>query len=977
MEPTQDPTMNSSSNKGASRESKSLSSTIHLPRTPFQMKADLLKNEAVTRQRWKDMDIYTRVRELRAGSETFTIHDGPPYPNGSIHHGHMLNKALKDLLVRFKTMSGFDAPFTPGWDCHGLPIEHKVLKEMQGEQRTALLSAAESENTARTIRERCAEYAAGYANMHSEQFQHLLTLADYANPYTTMQPQVESGCLQILSRMIELGLVYYGRKPVHWSSDNETALAEAELEYYDRTDTAAYVGFPVRNRAEVLSKIGVDSDSICDGPVHLVAWTTTPWSLPANQAVAIDPERDYHLVVGDKGLFVVARDSAEVALPKLTQESFSLLHTFKGRALLGVEYAPPYPCDASVLGDGKDPYRVIDGGGIVTEEGTGLVHIAPGHGFEDFSLGRKEGLSDYCPVGSKGRFDETSPSFLRAKPVFDTIPAIIEDLGSRGFLFASEPITHSYPHDWRSKAPVIIRSTAQWFVQIDKPFEPAGKSLRELALTAINDDIKFVPDWGVDRMKGMLESRPDWCISRQRSWGVPIPAFETPSGEVILTPAMGRAIAQKVAKHGTDCWYDMTPKDLLEDYDPLKDQAAPKNLEIEKLKKTYNTLDVWFESGSTWYSVMGDASGQPVSVDLFLEGTDQHRGWFQSSLLLSLVMQGKSPFKELVTHGFVVDLNGRKLSKSSGDSVESLFKLYGSDILRWWVYGNNYTKDVRLDLQMIDQAAESYRKVRNTIRFVLGNIDDPSDVHDSIRTAREWAPSLPVHSMNRWILSELDGLISGARKDLEEYDIRTARGKIFDFCNDRLSAVLLPALKDVLYCESRTSPRFVEARQTLGVVADNLIRLLAPFLPHTSDEAYRVLWGTGESDKDTTVHLQDYPVPLGVKVDERWKDFLDTRDEALKAIEDAKRMTGITNTADLKLVLPMFKGQLADIDDNQLAGSFLVSRVEFCARTQRPLAVDIRNEPMCERSRRRDGTVRLRSNGALLSDRDASVLQVQ
>jgi isoleucyl-tRNA synthetase len=524
---------------------------------------------------------------------------------------------------------------------------------------------------------------------------------------------------------------------------------------------------------------------------------------------------------------------------------------------------------------------------------------------------------------------------------------------------------------------VIIRSTAQWFVQIDKPFEPAGKSLRELALTAINDDIKFVPDWGVDRMKGMLESRPDWCISRQRSWGVPIPAFETPSGEVILTPAMGRAIAQKVAKHGTDCWYDMTPKDLLEDYDPLKDQAAPKNLEIEKLKKTYNTLDVWFESGSTWYSVMGDASGQPVSVDLFLEGTDQHRGWFQSSLLLSLVMQGKSPFKELVTHGFVVDLNGRKLSKSSGDSVESLFKLYGSDILRWWVYGNNYTKDVRLDLQMIDQAAESYRKVRNTIRFVLGNIDDPSDVHDSIRTAREWAPSLPVHSMNRWILSELDGLISGARKDLEEYDIRTARGKIFDFCNDRLSAVLLPALKDVLYCESRTSPRFVEARQTLGVVADNLIRLLAPFLPHTSDEAYRVLWGTGESDKDTTVHLQDYPVPLGVKVDERWKDFLDTRDEALKAIEDAKRMTGITNTADLKLVLPMFKGQLADIDDNQLAGSFLVSRVEFCARTQRPLAVDIRNEPMCERSRRRDGTVRLRSNGALLSDRDASVLQVQ
>ncbi len=930
--------------------------TLNLPRTDFAMKANLQQKEPLIQKSWEKESLFEKIREENRNREKFIFHDGPPYANGPIHLGHLLNKVLKDLVVRSKIMEGFDVDFVPGWDCHGLPIEHKVLKEL-GEDATAM--------PALSIRRSCGKYAAKYVKMQSKQMIRLGTLADYKNSYLTMTPDYEAGVLEAFSQLLEKGLVYRDLKPVHWSIENRTALAEAELEYHEKEDKSVYVLFEVDDPAALPPSLNAEqAERVC-----LMIWTTTPWTLPANLAVAVAPKGKYGLYRSPEGEnLVIGEALCEEVFKKSGRKDYEKVGSCLGEELSerGVSCNHPFIGRKSV---------VVTADYVTFQSGTGCVHTAPGHGDEDYRTGLQEGLDIYCPVREDGTFDDTVPQWLRGKGVWESNELITQRLAEIGNLFHSEPYVHSYPHDWRSKTPTIFRATDQWFIHMDKPFGESGKTLREAAIDAVGKNVDFYPDWGRSRLGGMLESRPDWCISRQRSWGLPLPYFTDAKGRVVMTVKIVIAVAEKIREKGSDVWFFSEPHQLLDNYDPQDDPETPNWLtskeDLEDLLKGGDVFDVWFESGSSWNSVLNSRNfGYPA--DMYLEGSDQHRGWFQSSLLVALGATGEPPFRALFTHGFMVDTRGRKMSKSGGNAIEvkDILSKYGADICRWWVSSLSYSNDIKVDWEFFDIAADEYRKIRNTIRFLLGNLNDFDPAQDSIEFEED-----DRCSIDYWAHCEFTRFAEETEDAYSGFRYKQASDLIFSFCSNEMSAVYLACVKDRLYCERGDSRKRRRSQTVMYRIAEGIIKLLAPILVHTSYEALKSLTG----DPDVNVHLKRFPRIKRVQAEGIWSDVMDIRKRCLKALEEARGEGGINNPLDTSVRITVKKELLSEIKkfEEELEDLCGVSRLRVAEGDGISVELaDISQEPRCERSWKRGETVKKRKNGSFLSERDALALGI-
>ena len=921
-------------------------STLNLPRTDFAMRANLAQNEAGTIDRWEKQGHYDRAMSGRADGQAFVFHDGPPYANGSLHEGHMLNKVLKDFVVRSHLLEGHYCRFVPGWDCHGLPIEHRVLSDLNQKGKLEKIESLDPDARRMAIRRECGGYASKTIKSQIKQLKSLLTIADYDHPYITMDPAYEKGVLEVFISLLREGLVYRDKKPVHWSIENRTALAEAELEYQDREDRSVFVDFESVDRDAVAAAFSADLEM---NPSFMI-WTTTPWTLPANLAVAVGEQYRYALVMFDGSLTIVASE----LLPRVAQTAgaeFEIIAETEGANLVGLEYRHPF-CDRTG--------RILAADYVTMEDGTGLVHTAPGHGQEDYMTGLKSGLEIYCPVREDGTYDETVPQWIQGRSIWEGNDLVTETLRSSGHLVHDQLFSHSYPHDWRSKTPVIFRCAEQWFIAVDKPRQSDQRNLRQMAIEASSSRTRFEPEWGRNRMLGMLESRPDWCISRQRAWGLPIPAFQMPDGTILMTAASVATVAECIGREGSDAWFTKDPASLLEGYDPAADQDAPEGIRLDQLAKMYDIFDVWFESGSSWNAVMrGRDLGYPV--DLYLEGSDQHRGWFQASMLPALGAMGDTPFGCLLTHGFIVDKDGKKMSKSIGNALglDQMIKDFGADVCRWWVGSISYDNDIKLDVEFLKVAGESYRKVRNTLRFLLSNIGEFQEA-DCIPLE-----SIEPTSIDAWVLQQAVAVQQEVRQQLDQYDFRRAQQSIFDFCNETLSSIYCAAVKDRLYCDAVDSDRRRRTCTTMHEVVHVLIRLLAPMIPHTAEEA----WRSFTSDQDAFVIDLVHRDVTPIDADPHWATVMDLREQCLKQLEQAKA-DGIENPLDAGLEIPDPDGVLAPFAED-LADLMGVSRITLSAQADSVSVIDLSDQPRCERSWKRDGTVRERSDGGLLSDRDA------
>lgn len=930
--------------------------TLNLPKTDFPMKANLAQNEPQTLKKWKKDNLYQRIIESNKKKKTFVFHDGPPYANGSIHVGHLLNKVLKDFVVRSQNIFGKKCEFIPGWDCHGLPIEHKVMTEIFAKDKESLAGLSRDDAHLK-IRYACAKYASKFIKLQSQQMQTLLTMADYDNPYLTMVPRFEKRVLEVFSDLVKEGIVYRQLKPVHWSIANKTALAEAELEYQDRIDISIYVNFQSVDSQAVYKAFNCSGDK----ETFITIWTTTPWTLPANLAVSVHPRFTYALVEMDGVVTIVAEDLIEQVQKAVKAETVTVLGKTTGENIVGLAYQHPF-CDR----EGK----IVAADYVTLEDGSGLVHTAPGHGVDDYQTGLREGLDVYCPVLEDGTYDDTVPDWIKGQSIWDANTVIVERLRESGNLVDAHEFNHSYPHDWRSKTPVIFRSTEQWFISVDNALASADKSLRDLALNAIKNDINFVPGWGQNRLRGMLEARPDWCISRQRSWGLPIPAFRMADGQVFMTEASVKAVATLFGEKGSDAWFKMTPADLLIHYNPAEDTQKPENLDLNTLEKMYDIFDVWFESGSSWNAVLNERN-QGYPADLYLEGSDQHRGWFHLSLLPALGVTKQSPFKAVLTHGFIVDKDGHKMSKSTGNAlnVEDLLKKYGAEVARLWVSSLSFENDIKVDLSFFDIAGESYRKIRNTVRFLLSNIND-CDISVATQVKRDDViKNIDPKSINAYVLQELTTLQNDVKQAYFNYKFKTVNSLLYNFCNDTLSSFYCTAVKDRLYCDSLSSERRQETQYTLWTIIDVLCRLLAPVLPHTAQEAFASLYGP----EHVSIHLAD-EFDVSVSAAEEWTHVLASRERVLKVLEEAKK-DGIENSLDAGIilgdpdnVLGAFKNDLSDI--------FSVSRVSLTSTANQCDVQNLQDQPRCERSWKRDETVKQRQDGVYLSDRDFNAVNI-
>jgi len=901
-------------------KNKGYRDTLNLPKTGFSMKANLVQREPQMRKAWARDDIYGKIRSARQGAVMYTLHDGPPYANGDIHMGHVINKVLKDLVVKYKTMKGFDAPYVPGWDCHGLPIESMVMTELGDEARG---------KEKLEIRKMCMKYASKYVRIQSRQFQSLGIFGDFENPYLTFKPSYEAGIMEVFAELVGKELVYKQLKPIHWSIGCETALAEAELEYKDLASPSAFVNFPVA-QASIgrLVELGLLSESdAAEAKVCFMIWTTTPWTLAANLAVAVHPFLEYRAISYEKGgqkfisIVVGERIEAVTSAGQLAEGQYHVSETaVKGSEFEGLRYEHPFvegnPTD-------KDAHMVICAEYVTTEDGTGLVHIAPGHGLEDYVSGQKYGLAIYSPVKDDGCYDDTVPDWLRGKSVLEVDSVVNKRLEEIGLLFAEARLVHSYPHCWRSKGPVIFRATEQWFISVDRELPGIGKSLRDMALDRVTH-VKWVPAWGQKRIEGMLESRPDWCISRQRSWGLPIPAFVNSQGRALMTRESVLAVAKHTGEKGSNSWFSDSPREILgEDFE------LPEGFDFDDLVKEENIFDVWFESGCSWYSVASKL-GWSVPVDLYMEGSDQHRGWFQLSLLPALGATEKEPFKSVLTHGFTVDENGMKQSKSLGNYVSAQDEIakYGADILRLWVCSVNYQEDIRCNDELIGRTQDAYRKIRNTLRYLFGNVDD----FDPVKYSVAYGDMLAT---DRWAVQRLQKLIAEVTEAYDNFVFHKVFSLIYNFCTVDMSNIYMDVLKDRMYCDAADSATRRSGQTAMYRILESLVRLLAPVLVHTAEEAWAVM--KFKSEDVDSVHLAmmatvDETIDVQGEED-KWQKIMSLRDEVLRVLEGLRRDQKIGSNQEASVTIysddEELNGILNELGLDNLAALCIVSEVSL------------------------------------------------
>ncbi|MDR3332783.1 MAG: isoleucine--tRNA ligase [Synergistaceae bacterium] len=833
------------------KTSKDYKNTLFLPQTNFPMRANLAAREPGWLEFWRETDVYSKLLEIGRGRPPFILHDGPPYANANIHIGTALNKILKDVIVRYKWRRGYFSPYVPGYDTHGMPIEHKVLKD-------AGITVDSIDPV--ELRRRCAEHAQKYIGIQTEEFSRLGVMGDWNNPYVTLRPEYEAAQMDIFADMVENDLVYRGRKSIFWCIDCETALAAAEIEYEDETSQSIYVSYQFHDAAEKFSHLAGHETNV-------IIWTTTPWTLPASLAISVHPDLDYSFYeVGCKAYLIATALREEVT--KATGIEFGTeLLKLKGHALEGLKAIHPFYESRKII------FVLADY--VSLDAGTGCVHTAPGHGVEDYETGVRYGLDIYNPVDSKGYFYPDT-EMVGGMSLENATKAIFKTLAESGRLMGKLKITHSYPHCWRCKKPVIFRATDQWFVSVSK--------FRDRALHCITKEVEWIPSWGKERITNMVRDRSDWCISRQRIWGVPIPAFYCKDcGSVILTADRIRAVASHVKEHGSDYWWQSSPVEL------LGDLAVCPNCSGHNIEKERDIMDVWFDSGCSHKAVLENHDVWPdlrYPAEMYLEGSDQHRGWFQSSLLTSVATKGVAPYKSVLTHGFIIDEKGRKMSKSLGNAIlpQEIVEKYGADILRLWVASTDYRGDVSISQTIISNLSESYRRIRNTARFLLANLSgfDP---------ARDFVPHAELTEVDQYILLKLSRLIAKSTDDFDGYEFHLPMFKIHQFCDNELSAFYIDISKEKLYADRADSHSRRCARSVMWEVLYAMTTMIAPVLCFTSEEIWQEMRKMDVSLPES-VHLSSWPKPSIEGLDEsalaRWDRVMEARGAIIRALESAR-----------------------------------------------------------------------------------------
>ena len=841
--------------------------TLNLPKTDFSMKADLPKREPLFLKKWQDMDIYGQLRKKSKGKEKYILHDGPPYANGNIHIGHALNKTLKDIIVKYKTMRGFDSAFVPGWDCHGLPVEHQLFKEL----RITKYQIGQVE-----FRKKAYNYALKYVAIQKDEFKRLGVFADWDNPYLTLGQEYEEEIVSSFSALVKKGYIYRGLKPVNWCYTCETALAEAEVEYEDRSSPSIYVKFKIDS--SLASSDGqTDKEANRQTDNYLVIWTTTPWTLVGNVAVAVHPDFIYSLIKTQKGNLIIANVRLAV-LSRMGIDKYEIIREFKGKDLEGLVYVHPF----MVSRKGK----IVLANYVSAEEGTGLVHTAPGHGQEDYLTGIKYKLDMVMAVDAKGNFDSTAGEF-KGLNVYDANRLIIDKLNHLGVLLLADKIQHSYPHCWRCKSPIIFRATKQWFLNIDH------NDLRKKLLESIKE-VQWIPQSGEERISSMVELRPDWCMSRQRYWGVPIPALIcNQCKEELLEVEVIDNFAKFVAKEGSDSWFTRDVTDFLPE-----DFLCP-HCKGKSFSKGSDILDVWFDSGVSHQAVLKNRKELEFPCALYLEGSDQHRGWFQSSLIPAMCIDGKPPFKSVLTHGHVVDGEGRKMSKSLGNVIppQDIIKDFGADIVRLWVASSDYNEDIRISKEIITRLSEAYRKIRNTAKFILSNLYDFNPDTDKVSND-------DLKKIDKWILFKQRAIVfSEICNAYENFEFYKVYKGIYDFCNEDLSMYYLDMVKGRLYTYAAKSIERRAAQTTIYEILNLLVRIMAPVLVFTAEDIWQHMPKESRDRDIKSVHLLEWP----------------DRQQIVTQLE-AGKMKGSVAYKDLEVIIDLIPGITKALEEKRVAG---------------------------------------------------------